>query len=177
MFYKAGFLIDFPRTISDLAKYEDKLYQTEVFGTLLRKKPLLASRVTGIPPRVAVCGWQEFKGFLDQAVLDETSQSQPVGVVTDATNGVQKNGVVGPWSNRSRTEGLHQNGIDRTFPSARENGIVDTNTKPSYQKTMRPAEKEKKRGSSRSPRRMTSVLAFFGKKSNSDLSEEGNHIR
>lgn len=60
-FYLAGFLIDFPRTINSLTKYEDATYQVSLFKKTLEKEDLF--KAAGGSTGVSLCTWEQFRDW------------------------------------------------------------------------------------------------------------------
>ena len=82
--------MDFVRTINDLTKYEDRIYQATVFAKLLSRQPYY-SMDPARPSRAKVCSWKEFETL----VLEESNQpsssqkkdAQPTSTVVEAISG------------------------------------------------------------------------------------------
>lgn len=72
--YKAGYLIDFPRTTNSLAGYKDSTYQVQVFQRVLQKKPYFVS-LDGTPLAEA-CPWREFIDWLNTVKIGEKEKPQ-----------------------------------------------------------------------------------------------------
>jgi len=84
--YKAGYLIDFPRTTNSLAGYKDSTYQVQVFQRVLQKKPYFVS-LDGTPLAEA-CSWHEFIDWLNTVEIGEKKKTQDESareVVVDET--------------------------------------------------------------------------------------------
>ncbi|KAF2403544.1 hypothetical protein EJ06DRAFT_282443 [Trichodelitschia bisporula] len=65
--YKAGYLIDFPRTINSLVKYEDRVWQAEVFAAILSQQPYFSvPETTKIRPFASVCSFEKFQAFMEE---------------------------------------------------------------------------------------------------------------
>jgi hypothetical protein len=77
LYYKSGYLLDFPRTINDLAKHEDAEYQAEVFATLLGREPyFLSYDPVNQPPLATIVYWTEFEAWLETQRGDAVSSGQ-----------------------------------------------------------------------------------------------------
>jgi hypothetical protein len=72
LYYKYGFLIDFPRTMNDLAKYDDSRYQAEIFGLMLSEQEHFARNDSEKEASAQVCSWNEFEDWLNKKAKEET---------------------------------------------------------------------------------------------------------
>jgi hypothetical protein len=93
VYYKHGYLIDFPRIINDLVKYEDSQYQTEIFAIMLSEKEHFKSSGLGRAPDAEVCSWESFQKWLDEqasaeAITDRARVESPSRI---GQNGVKNN--------------------------------------------------------------------------------------
>jgi hypothetical protein len=96
LYYKSGYLIDFPRTINDLAKYEDSRYQAEIFGIMLSEQEHFARNDMDKEASAQVCSWDEFEAWLHEEEKEETTpgvngSQHDVGTKTDSVH--TSNGV------------------------------------------------------------------------------------
>jgi hypothetical protein len=66
LYYKAGYLIDFPRTVNKYSDYYDAVYQVEVFGKLLGTKDYFKVSTSDIG--ATVCPWVDFEAWLESEV-------------------------------------------------------------------------------------------------------------
>ncbi|KAH6714554.1 hypothetical protein BKA61DRAFT_575293 [Leptodontidium sp. MPI-SDFR-AT-0119] len=66
LYYKAGYLIDFPRVINGLVEGADAVHQTRVFQRALKMKPYFKSTFSSGSPLATVESWQEYEKFLQK---------------------------------------------------------------------------------------------------------------
>jgi len=64
LYYKAGYLIDFPRNVAGFTDEPDPVHQTQVFQRALKSQAYFKSTHSSGPPMAKVVPWQEFEQFL-----------------------------------------------------------------------------------------------------------------
>lgn len=84
MYYKHGYLIDFPRTINDLSRQEDRRYQAEIFARLMNAHEQFQSSGIGKRPFAEICSWESFKEWLDREAKEERSKDELAASASDA---------------------------------------------------------------------------------------------
>lgn len=65
LYYKAGYLIDFPRTVNSLSQHPDAAHQVDLFGQRLKQKPFFNSPVDDKEPLALLCSWEDFMKWLE----------------------------------------------------------------------------------------------------------------
>lgn len=75
LYYKAGYLIDFPRSINSLTEEAEPVHQTQVFQRTLKKEKYFR---TGNPPEAAVVSWQEFEQVRNDNPGPEVLEEEPL---------------------------------------------------------------------------------------------------
>lgn len=75
LYYKAGYLVDFPRNINNLTDEADPIHQTQVFQRALKKEKYFRS---GDPPEAAVISWQKFEQFRKDNPGPESLEEEPL---------------------------------------------------------------------------------------------------
>jgi hypothetical protein len=111
IYYKNGYLIDFPRTVNKYGDYYDGTYQVEVFGKLLERQTYFTVSAGVVGGKV--CSWNDFEKWLDEskASLDsEQSTSgggserlEKIGVDPIARNQTPRKGFLNTVFSRSRS--------------------------------------------------------------------------
>ncbi|KAH7390179.1 phosphorylase superfamily protein [Cadophora sp. MPI-SDFR-AT-0126] len=71
LYYKAGYLIDFPRTINSLSQAPDANHQVELFGKRLKQKQYFSSPVHDSDPLAELCRWEDFMKWLEETKVEE----------------------------------------------------------------------------------------------------------
>jgi hypothetical protein len=101
LYYKNGYLIDFPRTMNDLAKYEDSRYQAEIFGIMLSEQTHFAKNDLDKEAGAQINSWDDFEHWLDEKAKEDT---------TPVTNGPRHDA-------RIKTDSVHtRNGVHAKVP-------------------------------------------------------------
>jgi hypothetical protein len=88
LYYKAGYLIDFPRTINSLAGYKDSTYQVQVFQRVLQKKPYFISLDS--TPLAEACSWREFIDWLNKGEIEGKDRTQEESAGKAAEDGAAR---------------------------------------------------------------------------------------
>src|SRR4051794_13525406 len=83
--YKAGYLIDFPRTTNSLAAYSDSTYQVQAFQRVLQKKPYFVSLVG--TPLAETCTWDNFLAWLNVVEMEEAGKKEEKAARKPAKDG------------------------------------------------------------------------------------------
>ena len=96
LYYKAGYLIDFPRTINSLSQAPDANHQVALFEKRLKQKQYFSSPVNDRDPLAELCQWEDFIKWLEKTKSDETmSQDSEATEHRTAPNG--SNGISAPF--------------------------------------------------------------------------------
>jgi hypothetical protein len=66
LYYKAGYLIDFPRVINGLIEGADAVHQTRVFQRVLSTKPYFKGTLGSREPLAAIMSWKEYMEFVQK---------------------------------------------------------------------------------------------------------------
>jgi hypothetical protein len=64
LYYKAGYLIDFPRVINGLIEGIDPVHQSQVFQRALKMKPYFKNTFRSGVALATVSSWQDYEKFL-----------------------------------------------------------------------------------------------------------------
>jgi len=71
LYYKAGYLIDFPRTINSLSQAPDANHQVELFEKRLKQKQYFSSPVNDRDALAELCRWEDFIKWLEEIKAEE----------------------------------------------------------------------------------------------------------
>jgi len=75
LYYKAGWLFDFPRTINGLVQYPDPTHQVELFASRLQQREYFSSPVKGKEPLALLYTWDEFVDWLEDTKEEEKAKA------------------------------------------------------------------------------------------------------
>lgn len=78
LYYKAGWLFDFPRTVNGLVQYPDSTHQVELFASRLQQREYFSSPVKGKEPLALLYTWDEFVEWLEETKEKEKAEAEAV---------------------------------------------------------------------------------------------------
>lgn len=77
LYYKAGYLMDWSRCCNSLTRYDDGVYQVEVFERMLRKNHYYSTEYEG-PARATICTWEDTEAWLKKVAAKEQVEKEEI---------------------------------------------------------------------------------------------------